>query len=390
MGLVVSSESGMTRAYIKIQEGCDRFCAYCLIPFARGPVRSRPLDEILEEARMLLDAGYKELVLTGINTALYGTEPDFAINLYDEEGHIYPGCEELVEHVSTGSASHGTTANAIAPIELVLARLNAINRDFRIRLSSLEPTVVDKNDVERIIRYDKLCHHLHLSAQSGSTHVLGLMNRHYTKDDYLDIVNAIHEYDPCYNITTDIIVGFSGETEEDFQDSIDVTRQAEFGKVHIFRYSKRKGTVGAKLPDEVPSTVKAERAKLLAAVADDTSRQFIEKNIEHSKALCDNHIEGDRGNRCTDNPYRVLIEEEVTIGRKKYLTGYTGNYIRVYVERDEQRETMKSASLQEAERVVSLMNDLDNSSHSNNSLIGSFVQVRLTEPFKDGCLAVII
>lgn len=342
MGLVVSSESGMTRAYIKIQEGCDRFCAYCLIPFARGPVRSRPLDDILQEAHMLLDAGYKELVLTGINTALYGTESDFEMKFRDEEGNIYPGCEELAERAGINTAEPGATINNIAPIELMLARLDAIDKDFRIRLSSLEPTVVDKNDVERIIRYNKLCHHLHLSAQSGSSHVLSLMNRHYNKDDYLDIVRAIHDYDPYYNITTDIIVGFSGETDADFQDSIDVTRKSEFGKVHIFRYSKRKGTVGEKLPDEVSGTLKAERARALADVADEVAKAFIEKNREIT--------------------HRVLIEESIKIGRKQYLTGYTGNYIRVYAE----------------------------SSCDMEHLIGHFVDVKLCEQFKDGCLAEVV
>ena len=309
MGLVVSSESGMTRAYIKIQEGCDRFCAYCLIPFARGPVRSRPLEEILEEARMLLDAGYKELVLTGINTALYGTEPGYTFDRQaDEEG--------------------------LTAMEVVLARLDAIDRDFRIRLSSLEPTVVDKNDVERIIRYRKLCHHLHLSAQSGSTNVLKLMNRRYTQQAYLDIVRAIHDYDPYYNITTDIIVGFSGETDEDFAESVRVTRESEFGKVHIFRYSKRKGTVGEKLPDEVSGTVKAERAKILAAVADETARAFMEKNFGVT--------------------HRVLTEERVG----NFVTGYTGNYIRTYIE------------------------------DKNNELaLGEFYNVQLTQVYKDGCKA---
>lgn len=255
---------------------------------------------------MLLDAGYKELVLTGINTALYGTDRN-------------------------------------SSIEDVVAAVNDLPGDFRIRLSSLEPTVVDKNDVERIIRFEKLCHHLHLSAQSGSTHVLNLMNRHYTQQDYLDIVNAIHNYDPLYNITTDIIVGFSGETEEDFQDSIDVVRKSEFGKVHIFRYSKRKGTVGEKLPDEVPGTVKTERSKALSEVADETARKFMEKNygVEH----------------------RVLVEEKIKVGRQEYYTGYTGNYIRVYI---------------------------DNGTINNNKLIGNIITVRIEKPFKDGCLAELV
>lgn len=330
MGLVVSSESGMTRAYIKIQEGCDRFCAYCLIPFARGPVRSRPLEQILEEARMLLAAGYKELVLTGINTALYGQEEGFRFNVRDEEGKILPGCEEFATMTEE-------ERQALAPIEVVLARLNALEGDFRIRLSSLEPTVVDKNDVERIIKYDKLCHHLHLSAQSGSSDVLKLMNRRYTKEEYLDIVKAIHDYDPLYNITTDIIVGFSGETDENFADSLDVTRQCEFGKVHVFRYSVRKGTVGEKLPDAIPATVKADRAATLSRIAGEVAHQFNQKNL--------------------GKIHRVLIEEMVTVENKEYLTGYTGNYIRVYIPVDSAAEP------------------------------GTFVNATLIEHMEDGCLA---
>lgn len=317
MGLVVSSESGMTRAYIKIQEGCDRFCSYCLIPFARGPVRSRSMQEILEEANMLVDAGYKELVLTGINTALFGTEQDYAFDRRsDEEG--------------------------LTPMEVLLGRLNEIDKDFRIRLSSLEPTVVDKNDVEKIIRYDKLCHHLHLSVQSGSSDVLKLMNRRYTQEEYLEIVNAIHKYDPLYNITTDIIVGFSGESEDNFKESLKVVEQSEFGKVHVFRYSKRKGTVGERLADEVSGTVKAERASVLAELAGKTAEKFFRKNFGHR--------------------HRVLVEEMVTINRKKYYTGYTGNYIRSYIRADE----------------------------CDGELVGAFVDVTLCDILKDGCLATLV
>ena len=307
MGLVVSSELGKTRAYIKIQEGCDRFCAYCLIPYARGPVRSRPLDEIIAEAVMLLNAGYKELVLTGINTALYGSEFD---NQSEEK-----------------------------PIETLLARLNSIDRDFRIRLSSLEPTVVDASDVSRIIKFDKLCHHLHLSAQSGSSNVLKLMNRRYNQQEYLDIVKAIREFDPLYGLTTDIIVGFSGETDSDFAESLRVVEESAFGKVHIFRYSPRKGTAGEKLPSPVSPSVKTARASSLEKVASETARKFFNKNlgVKHT----------------------ILVEECVKINKIEYLTGYTGNYIRTYIKKND----------------------------NNKNLIGTFAHATLTDLFQDGCLA---
>ena len=299
MGLVSSSEPGMTRAYIKIQEGCDRFCAYCLIPYARGPVRSRPPEEILREAAMLLDSGVREIVLTGINTALYGTEPGAQCSLAD-----------------------------------LLSDLDKIDGEFRIRLSSLEPTVVDKNNVEQIIRFSRLCHHLHLSVQNGSDRILRSMNRHYTRDEYLEIVRAIREFDPLYGITTDIVVGFPGETESDFADTIDIVRQAGFGKVHVFRYSPRKGTVGAGLPDAVPGQTKIDRSDALERISADVARDFIRKNmlVEHT----------------------VLIEEH----QAGYATGYTDNYIRVYIE--------------DSDYVLEP---------------GSFVTVRLEELHEDGCIA---
>jgi len=304
MGLVTSSEPGMTRAYIKIQEGCDRFCSYCLIPYARGPVRSRPPEEIVSEAAMLLDSGVREIVLTGINTALYGTEPGFGCELAD-----------------------------------LLARLDAIDGDFRIRLSSLEPTVVDKEHVEKIIRFKRLCHHLHLSVQAGSDHILRSMNRHYTRAEYLDIVKAIRDYDPVFGITTDIIVGFPGETDADFEDTMDIARRSEFGKIHVFRYSPRKGTAGASLPDAVPGDIKIRRSFELEKAGSEITSEFRMKNIgmEHT----------------------VLIEER----RDDYLTGFTGNYIRAYI----------------------MAPDRDN----DDAMIGAFCSVVLTEPFLDGCKGVL-
>jgi threonylcarbamoyladenosine tRNA methylthiotransferase MtaB len=262
----------MTRAYIKIQEGCDRFCAYCLIPYARGPVRSRPPEEILREAAMLLDSGVREIVLTGINTALYGTEPGAQCSLAD-----------------------------------LLSDLDKIDGEFRIRLSSLEPTVVDKDNVEEIIRHRRLCHHLHLSVQNGSDAVLKSMNRHYTRAEYLEIVKALRDYDPDFGITTDIIVGFPGETEEDFRDTLDIVREAFFGKTHVFRYSPRRGTAGARLKGAVPEAVKKERSAVLEEAAEEVARDFRLSIIGKEQT--------------------VLIEEE----EDGYMTGYTGNYIKAYI-----------------------------------------------------------
>lgn len=270
-GIITSMES-RTRAYIKIQEGCNRFCSYCIIPYARGKVRSRDLAEIAEEARGLIAKGFKELILTGINTALYG------------EDLGYGGIEPLI------------------------AELNALPGDFRIRLSSLEPTVINAQYVKSLLKYEKLCPHLHLSIQSGADHVLGLMNRRYDRSFYLDIVRVLKDFEPLYGITTDIIVGFPGETEEDFADSLRVIDEVGFCKVHVFKYSPRKGTKAAALAGQIAGEVKNSRSKALIEKAAEDARRFF--------ALC------------KDAQRRVLFEE---ISEDGLLTGYTDNYIKVYV-----------------------------------------------------------
>lgn len=308
MGEVTAAGEGMIRAYLKIQDGCDRFCSYCLIPYARGPVRSRPKDEIIEELSGMLDNGFREIVLTGINTALYGTED---------------GAECTLSELLTAIDEMPSPEDG----------------DFRIRLSSLEPTVVDRDNVEEIIRHRRLCHHLHLSAQSGSSSVLRAMNRHYDRDDYLEIVQAIREYDPLFGLTTDVIVGFSGESEEDFADSMDLVRRAQFGKTHVFRYSPRRGTAGAAMKDTVPESVKKDRGAALERVGEETAEAFIRSN--------------------SGVVHMVLIEEFAD----GYATGYTGNYIKVYISPD--GACGRDAWLRP----------------------GNFVQAKITGPFRDGALA---
>lgn len=285
-GIITSMES-RTRAYIKIQEGCDRFCSYCLIPFARGRVRSRNPEEILEEARALIDKGFKELILTGINTALYGSEDGFDRN--------YP------DWVSGGREG----------VEIVIAALDSLPGDFRIRLSSLEPAVINAEYVKRLMKYSRLCHHLHLSVQSGSGNVLKLMNRPYGRKEYLDIVSVLREADPLYGVSTDIIVGFPCEREEDLNDSIRIIEEAEFCKVHPFKYSKREGTAAAKMGGQIDPRVKNMRMEKLSAAAEHFVAKFLETCI------------GDR---------RTVLFEEREDGM---VTGYTDNYIKVYAEGSE-------------------------------------------------------
>ncbi len=285
-GIITSMES-RTRAYIKIQEGCDRFCSYCLIPFARGKVRSRDPQEIVDEARALIEKGFKEIILTGINTALYGREEGF----HDK----YPEWNITSEKASEGDG-----------MEAIIKALNELPGEFRIRLSSLEPAVINADYVERLMKYDKLCHHLHLSAQSGSDHVLELMNRPYGQKEYLEIVKVLREKDPLYGISTDIIVGFPEETEEDFEDSMNLVEAAGFCKVHAFRYSKREGTAAAVMKGQVASEVKNIRVNKLIEAGDEAAADF--------------------SNKCIGQTRTVLFEE----WSGEYITGYTDNYIKVY------------------------------------------------------------
>lgn len=314
-GIVTSAENRI-RAFIKIQEGCNRFCSYCVIPYARGEVRSRPSGDILTEAEKLIRGGYKEIVLTGINTALYGTEPGFV----DEPG---PG--------------HGAGAepSGIAP---VIAALDRMEGDFRIRLSSLEPAVVDAAYVRRLLPYRRLCHHLHLSAQSGSDGVLAAMNRPYRRAQYLEIVRTMREADPEYGISTDLIAGFPGEREEDVKDTLDLIRQCGFCRTHVFRYSRRPLTSAARRTDQIPSGVKSDRSRRLQEAGDAAAAAFFRQ--------------------CAGKTRRVLWE--TYSAEERLLSGYTDNYIRV----------RRDAGEEEGE-----------------SRVNTFEDVRLGEPFRDGVRA---
>lgn len=312
-GIITSMES-RTRAYIKIQEGCNRFCAYCLIPFARGHVRSRNPEEVVEEAKALLAKGFKELILTGINTALYGTEESFNWPLTEEE-----------------------KAAGVSGIEVIIGRINALDGEFRIRLSSLEPTVVNAEYVKRLMQYDKLCPHLHLSIQSGSNNVLKLMNRRYDRDEYLEIVKVLKDHDAGYGITTDIIAGFPGETEEDFLDSIDMIERVGFCKIHGFRFSARPGTAAAGMKNQIDGNTKNDRIQRLLEAGEEAAKRYFAECAE-------------RGEIRT-----VLFEER----EDQYITGYTENYIKVYAE-------------------------------GGDEYLNCFQKVRLLEEYKDGMKGEII
>ncbi len=275
--MMLSETADRTRAYIKIQDGCNQFCSYCLIPYARGRVRSRDMEEILKEIETLAKNGYKEFVLTGIHVSSYGIT-----NPADLSGNRVA---ELIEQI---------------------AKIPEVKR---IRLSSLEPRIVTKEFVTRISAIKKLCPHFHLSLQSGCDDTLKRMNRHYTADRYFEGVRLLREYFDDPAITTDVIVGFPGETEEEFEKSFSFAKQIGFYEMHIFKYSKRKGTVAEKLPNQVKDCDKDSRSEKMIALADGLSVEYRSRHIGKTA--------------------EVLFEERRVIDKKEYRIGHTPEYIKV-------------------------------------------------------------
>lgn len=310
-GIITSMES-RTRAYIKIQDGCNQFCSYCIIPYARGPIRSRACRDAVNEAESLIKKGFKELVLTGINTALYGMEKDFRVDeeYEDELGDVYG-------------------------IEIIVKLINDIPGDFRIRLSSLEPTVINPLLAKRLLKYHKLCHHLHLSLQSGSDRILKSMNRHYNRTDYLEIVEALREADPNYGLTTDVIVGFPGETSADFRDSIDMVHRVGFLKTHVFPYSRRHGTKAADLSEQVDPQTKKARSVELIRQSEDSAVHFLKGTLGTSR--------------------RVLLEEYDS--KSGTVSGYSDNYIKVYCLVSDEKQGQKLLNTLQEVRFIEIFAD---------------------------------
>lgn len=263
-----------TRSYMKVQDGCNRYCTYCIIPYARGTIRSRRIGDCVREAIRLANAGYKEIILTGIHVGSYGLDLG-PVRLID-----------LIE--------------AIAEVDGI----------ERIRLSSVEPNIISEDFMRRAIACSKLCDHFHLSLQSGSNKVLKDMNRHYNREEFIEKTKIIKKYMPYAGLTTDIIVGFPGESDEDFEDSMSIVREVEFSKVHVFKYSKRKNTPAADRADQVDGNIKIKRSEELIKLQDQYLKKFREKNMPRT--------------------LKVLFEEF----DQGYYFGYTDNYIRVKVKSD--------------------------------------------------------
>jgi len=265
-----------TRAFIKVQDGCDRFCSYCIIPYARGRIRSRKIENIVKEITDISKKGIKEVVITGIHLASYGKDFKENITLID-----------------------------------LLEEINKIQEIKRIRLGSLEPTLITDEFINRLKKIEKICDQFHLSLQSGCNETLKRMNRKYTIEEFINSVKIIRNNYPNVNLTTDIIVGFPGETEEEFEKTYNFLKQLCFYKMHIFKFSPRKGTKAAIMEKQVDSKIKEKRSKILLELSD-------KNEIEYNKKYIENEIE-------------VLFEEK----DGKYIKGHTKNYIMVEVETDD-------------------------------------------------------
>ena len=269
-----------TRAVIKIQDGCDRFCSYCIIPYARGRVRSRKPESIVSEITQIASNGIKEVVITGIHIASYGK--DFSMSK-DPELQNY----KLID---------------------LLEEINSINGIQRIRLGSIEPLLITEEFVERLKKLEKICHHFHLSLQSGCDETLKRMNRRYTTEQFKEIVRLLRNAYDDVNLTTDVIVGFPGETDEEFSKTYKFLEEIKFYKMHIFKYSPRKGTKAAVMPNQISGDIKEERSRKLIELSD-------KNEIEYNESYIGKNVE-------------VLFEEE----KDGIFKGHTQNYIMVYCE----------------------------------------------------------
>lgn len=296
-----------TRAVIKVQDGCDRFCSYCIIPYARGRVRSRKPESVIEEISKIAENGIKEVVVTGIHVASYGK--DFK----EEYGLI-----DLLEEI-----------NKIDGIE-------------RIRLGSIEPMLIKDEFVTRLTKLEKICHHFHLSLQSGCTETLKRMNRRYSAEEFEEVTERLRQAYDDVILTTDIIVGFPNETDEEFEQTYEFLKRIKFYKMHVFKYSPRKGTKAAVMPNQIDGNVKEERSKRLIELSDKNEKEYQEKYI--------------------NKKVKVLFEDEHIENGNKYIKGHTANYIMVKVPIEKENEDYSNR----IENVQIIKND-------NMELIGKII-----------------
>ena len=278
--LEISTVTEHTRAHLKIQDGCNNFCSYCIIPYARGRIRSRTMESIKAELERLSASGFKEIVLTGIN-----------LSCYDDNG------KKLID---------------------VIEMADNVNGIERIRLGSLDPEVVTEDSVERLGKVKKICPHFHFSLQSGCDKTLKAMNRHYTSDEYYEKCQLIRKYIDNPAFTTDVIVGFPGETEEDYISSREFVKKVKFAELHVFKYSKRDGTVAAKMPNQIDEKIKTLRSEDLIKTGEELTKEFRQAKIGQDTT--------------------VLFEEKILLDNKEYWVGHTVDYIKIAVPEKENLE----------------------------------------------------
>ena len=272
--LELSTTTEHTRAYIKVQDGCNQFCSYCIIPYARGRVRSRDIHEVVAEVKRLVNEGYKEVVLTGIHLSSYGVDLDKDVDL-------------------------------LALIEAV----NMVDGLKRIRLGSLEPRIVTEEFAKRISEMPKMCPHFHLSMQSGCDETLKRMNRRYTSGEFYEKCELLRKYFDNPALTTDVIVGFPGETEEEFNKSMAFVDKVGFYETHVFKYSRRHGTRADKMPNQVRDEIKTKRSDKLIALNEKHMAKF-------EKEYCNRDVE-------------ILVEEDAVVNGRKVQVGHTKEYIKI-------------------------------------------------------------
>ena len=278
-----------TRAVVKIQDGCDRFCSYCIIPYARGRVRSRKLSNVVAEVEQIVDKGIQEIVITGIHIASYGKDFNFEITLID-----------------------------------LLEELNKVKGLKRIRLGSIEPTIITEEFVNRLAKLDKICDHFHLSLQSGCDETLKRMNRRYTCEEFENGTKLLRKAFPKAALTTDVIVGFPGETDEEFDKTYDFLKRIAFYKMHVFKYSQRKGTKAAVMPNQVDGTVKDERSKVLLKLSDENEEKYNSEYIGET--------------------VEVLFEEK----DGEFYKGHTTNYIEVWAKGESLENVICNVNISES------------------------------------------
>ncbi len=276
--LTIHKIADHTRAFLKVQDGCNQFCSYCIIPYTRGRVRSRRPEEVVAEVRELAAAGYREVVLTGIHLSSYGV--DFK---EEEKGNLLS----------------------------LIRQVHEVEGICRIRLGSLEPRIITEDFAKALSGLPKFCPHFHLSLQSGCDETLKRMNRHYTTEEYKNGCDILRRYFDHPAITTDVIVGFPGETEEEFSETKAFLEQIGFYEMHIFKYSRRAGTRADRMPDQVPEQIKSARSEVLLALEKQMSRAYRESFLGKKK--------------------EVLLEEKTEIGGREYMIGHTMEYVKAVV-----------------------------------------------------------